>query len=541
MENPAPPPVPSAYPSGRPNVSGRLATERQLLDLNLGFSAAYMAVQYLSTQIESFPGTLTSQTFQALLSLAQSRQFESRKQAFFLYRDIFSAMVRMALIPEKGFAGRIIPRLQELLLSSTGPKKRAVAHALSTLPVCLDRPDPLLRETVCLFPLSFTGLLDEFTRKTGISPDYSRSAWQGRSLVLRLDPELRAVIKLARSRTNIQELAQEALWMNYLSRISLCANQKFYVPAPIQIQGNFVFRLNEIPEFEDPEHFIAKNPIAIAYLVHREYFDYPSHPGFHENRDSIREIFSRNAMLLGTLTGMGVIHTALIPLFHNRIQRERRRDRGVYRWEHGGRLDQWLESCRYPNFAQSGIRDFEHLFLLTDPRDLGHYIGEHMLSFILVMGSLFRNMDPGLRGLDGRGSPADARALFDPDLFSDLIHEVATSYYLAITGEPLKFALPVKHLVCRLIHGMGIDEHMEERLRVEDQERMTDPKFHEFLKTRGIEDPKIFSRAKEEIVLVTGPHLGGFNQPISVPELIDFLFTFSAMCVSGRYLKETRP
>ena len=46
-------------------------------------------------------------------------------------------------------------------------------------------------------------------------------------------------------------------------------------------------------------------------------------------------------------------------------------------------------------------------------------------------------------------------------------------------------------------------------------------------------------RGAEEITLFTGPHLGGFNQQISIPELIECVGTMAALCIYGRYLKET--
>jgi hypothetical protein len=39
---------------------------------------------------------------------------------------------------------------------------------------------------------------------------------------------------------------------------------------------------------------------------------------------------------------------------------------------------------------------------------------------------------------------------------------------------------------------------------------------------------------------MTGPHLGGFNQPISLPELIAFAAACAARCVAGRFRQETR-
>jgi len=45
---------------------------------------------------------------------------------------------------------------------------------------------------------------------------------------------------------------------------------------------------------------------------------------------------------------------------------------------------------------------------------------------------------------------------------------------------------------------------------------------------------------QKEIILTTGPHLGGFDQAISVPGLVDFLYNFSSLCISYCFEKENR-
>ncbi len=39
----------------------------------------------------------------------------------------------------------------------------------------------------------------------------------------------------------------------------------------------------------------------------------------------------------------------------------------------------------------------------------------------------------------------------------------------------------------------------------------------------------------------TGPHLGGFNERKSLPELIKFFETASAYCIAGKYWEEKFP
>jgi hypothetical protein len=83
---------------------------------------------------------------------------------------------------------------------------------------------------------------------------------------------------------------------------------------------------------------------------------------------------------------------------------------------------------------------------------------------------------------------------------------------------------------------------MEEILRVTDQKVMTDDEFEFFMKQRGYSDQKINELQKgiKDIVIHSGPHLGAFNDSISLPELIESVATMSALCIAGRYWKERR-
>jgi hypothetical protein len=44
-----------------------------------------------------------------------------------------------------------------------------------------------------------------------------------------------------------------------------------------------------------------------------------------------------------------------------------------------------------------------------------------------------------------------------------------------------------------------------------------------------------FERGLNDIVIHSGPHLGDFNAPISLPELIESVASMAALCVSGKY------
>ena len=82
-----------------PNNQERIHTEDQLKNQKLDFSAAFMAVQYLVSQMESFPESITDSTLDALLFLIESNRFNSQKQVLFLYSSAAMALIQMAKKP----------------------------------------------------------------------------------------------------------------------------------------------------------------------------------------------------------------------------------------------------------------------------------------------------------------------------------------------------------------------------------------------------------------------------------------------------------
>ncbi len=520
-----------------PNTDERCHTEMQLLNQTLDFSAAYMAVQYLVIHMDSSPDSITNQTLDALIVLIKSNRFDSQKQRFFLYVEAASALVHMAQKTWVPVTKRIIPQLQKILVSSNDKRQRAVSQALVKLPVRLKSEPAFSVFIPTPLKISLDGLLSNFMNVDPLS-----IKWQGRSLTFRTGDKEMGIIKFSKNKANTAELINEILWMDFLKKHPPCQVTNFYIPCPVRVENQYLFEILDTQGILFKNTQFACQPIAIAYRAQAHYFEYPNED-ISEKKFSnrqIKDIFFKNAHLLGNLTSKGIIHTALIPLFHNRVQQGRRNDNGAYLWEHGGRLDQWLDSCRYPNFASSGLRDFEHLIKMGDSKSLGHYIGEHILSFVLVIGSYFRNKAPSKRGKKGSHPPCDTRDLFDKTLFCELIKGVIERYYLAITGKRPDIILfnGLSELIDSLIEKMGMDDNMEEILRVQDQQSMSETQFAQFLMERGIENTKEYPQGKQDIILMTGPHLGGFSQPISIPALIEFLFCLSSLCVSDRFLVE---
>jgi hypothetical protein len=331
--------------------------------------------------------------------------------------------------------------------------------------------------------------------------------------------------------------------MEYLQKVKHEFPIKFDIPTPIRFGNSHLFRLTDFPyKLKLKKKMVMNINSAVAFRVHSDYFVYPNHLYEEERMDwnNFMEVMKRNAWLLGRLASMGIVHTAPVPLFHNRIQRHRRNDGGYYEWPRGGRLDRWLMSCRYPNLGKSGVRDFEHFEAVSgSSRRYYRLIGNHFMSIILICASYFRNHDPERTGFDKKGYPVDVRNLFCPDLMHELIEASFDSYYEGFTGRKIGDRLPIDfdNFVSRFIDEFGVDQYMEEVFRITDQEEMSDDEFNEFLMERGLDGDDIHSLSKglEDITLMTGPHLGGFNQRISLPELIHFTGTAASYCIGDRY------
>jgi hypothetical protein len=191
----------------------------------------------------------------------------------------------------------------------------------------------------------------------------------------------------------------------------------------------------------------------------------------------------------------------------------------------------------------SGIRDFEHFRSLeANRRHLYHHIGAQLLSLLLVAGSYFRNKEGHRVGRDHLGRPVDARDLFDFALMERTIRAVFEGYYQGFVGEELSWPLAFdsSRLTQRMVAEMGVDRHMEEILRVADQDGMSDDELRAFLEERGYDFKEAHGLRKGggDITMETGPHLGGFNERISLPEMIEAVGAISGVCIAERYWKE---
>jgi hypothetical protein len=350
------------------------------------------------------------------------------------------------------------------------------------------------------------------------------------------------VVKMARADQDPIELAMEAAWMEALAGRDWRFGCRFEIPEPLRFEGRHLLRPNGLPKPAPDRGALHPEGWAIAYLAPADYFVYPNDAlsGRLPEPDEFVEIMGRAALLFGVLAAAGIVHEAPIPLFHNRVQRHRRRDAGRYEWFRGGRLDRWLASCAYPNWGSTGLRDFEHLVAFNGPPlHFYRHLGNHFLSLLLVAGSYFRARDSRRVGHLPDGRPVDARDLFDIDLLIRVIEAICRGYYRGFVGRPLQGAAPLdaSALAGRMIEEMGVDRHMGEVLRAADQKAMTPVEFEAFLHRRGFAPSRTESlrQGEGDLAVSTGPHLGGFNQPISLPEMITAVETMAAVCIAGRY------
>ena len=486
--------------SHAPPSSARIREEQLLMHHRLDFSAAYMGVKYIREHVADYPFTITRHTRDALFTVFDTTRFKKAKQAFFLYHEAVCTLVEMAGTMEKDVSRTIVPDLLSLLMTSTGNLLRALSQGLGRL--AENRPAqhvPSIPDNAMPLEINFSCLAEKFKTPGQKSPGDGQWVWKGRSLIFRTDTTILGVIKFATSRDNVSEIRQEAVWMEWFSQDSL--EFETTVPEPIHIQSSYLFKItDELPQ-GGPQSIYG--PVCIVFMPCPGYYEYPNVED--ADQKHIKSSFFKSAFALGKLSSMGLYHTALIPLFHNRVQQNRRNDNGRYLWEHAGRLDQWLDSSRFPNFAASGLRDFEHIACQAKRLDLEHYTGEYLLSFIMVAGSCFRNKAPHRRGIDNTLPYVDTRDLFCPDLFESLLTGVCEHYFKGLTQcetfDPTPFNFPV--LVQQLIEKMGMDEHMQETLRIQDQLAMDDEQFKQFLAERGM--TRVPAKGEQEITLFTGP------------------------------------
>ncbi|MBW1901237.1 MAG: SidJ-related pseudokinase [Deltaproteobacteria bacterium] len=518
----------------------RTLSENTLTDKAYDFTAKYMAVYYLQSLTESNPEVINSDTISILEKVLLDYEFSHQTQAYFMYKEVANTLCSI-IIHSEDLADNALDTLKSLLGATSGHPHRATAEALGALPFSIQGPRITDKADGHIPCVTWEEICKEMDLTRTGPPGFV-----GRSLVAGVEPEGKLlVVKLARANESLDSLSCESLWMEYLLEQSHHFSVRFNIPEAIKIQESYTFRLRNIPAKGPQDIGLHPRGYAIGFVADEDYFTYPNDASEEKQltHEEFGEVISRNAWLLGRLASLGIVHAAPVPLFHNRVQRQRRRDQGLYEWARAGRLDRWLDTCLYPNLGVTGVRDFEHLVSFKGKSEsLYRHIGIHMLSLLLIVGSYFRNKDRERVGFDKHGRPVDARDLFDRDFLKALIYKLFCNYYSGFVSDEFKGVFPIdlEEFTSRMIDEMGVDRHMEEILRPADQNEMTDEEFKSFLRRRGFSTEKIksFRKGAGEIVINSGPHLGEFNHSISLPELIEAVGTMSSLCIAGKYCSQ---
>jgi len=522
----------------------RLEAETYLFGKRNDFVTTYMTVANLQYIIKQEINVIDKSTITALLCVLEGSEHTSQRQVFFLYKKAADALgAIISLTDDRQLADHARNALIRTIGISSGYPHRAAAEATGACPLTIKGPSIAKGISDHIPDISWK----TFLKKTGFPLNQSPKL-KGRNFVIssnRNDSIL--VVKLSSLKTGNRMLRAEGTWMDYLRhhQKDILIRENLDIPKPIKINNSYTFILQSLPLNPSDVLSIVPPYVAMGFICHKDYFRYPNEPCKNNpiSQEELIEIIKKNAFYLGHLSSIGIIHTAPIPLFHNRVQRERRNDHGFYEWRRGGRLDRWLASCKYPNVGKTGIRDFEHIVSFNgSARKLYEHIGKHIFSLILIAGSYFRNHYPDRIGFDENCQPIDVRDLFALNILKRSLNEIFNNYYLGFTGTEFNGSPPIdmNHLARRLVEELGVDRHMEEILRVAEQDAMCEQEFSDFLKQRGYSEKQLqdIRKGETDISILTGPHLGGFNQQISIPELIEFTASLSAICIADRFYND---
>ena len=262
-------------------VNSHLNNQRKLLDDSIrdiknpskDFTSMYFAVGYLQGIAEKDPEIITIEAIVTLQRLLRDRRYEKERRGFFLFRlaaDTLKAIIENSNGSPAGAEAQ--KALMSTLEDTTGYAHRVSAEALGALPLEIESPENIALAQGHIPHLQWSAL-KEITRI-----EITSVSLVGRSLVAELVSEKNLlVLKFARPEDTPGALLNEALWMDHIRNMTGTLTCRFNIPKPIEIHGNYLFKLVD-PPFQALENSdLHREMYAISFLAHKDYFRYPNH------------------------------------------------------------------------------------------------------------------------------------------------------------------------------------------------------------------------------------------------------------------------
>jgi len=268
--------------------------------------------------------------------------------------------------------------------------------------------------------------LSDLVNKLGT--DLAFKGAHGRTLVFEGKNGAQYGIKLKKKDEDVSEFEGEGTLLGYLNASKNALGLKSSLPHLIK-----TIRIVGIPEKikkalakasaggKGFEIEVKGGVMAMVYEAPKDYFKFLNDPSLGD--EEFMAASFRGLEDLFRLARHNLIHTALIELFHNVIQRGRE-DRGRFVWmvntvrpmmsrSGTGRLHAWTSAVKFPNLRGSGLADLAHMARIeeltkaennesvhlaplhrfkgsTQNFFLASYLGDYLLAWSLLVGSRFQ-------------------------------------------------------------------------------------------------------------------------------------------------------
>ncbi|MEE4608051.1 MAG: hypothetical protein V2L15_04120, partial [Desulfobacteraceae bacterium] len=293
-------------------------------DAPVAYAERIWALFHLDDEVQKSPGSLDAEVVAVLGRLLQEPRLGAKRQDLFLARKAAEVLVGFTGVQRRDLSQGAWSALMDTLAVTRGLAHRGTAETLGSLP-CLDAAGAPLPAPASGggAPVAWAKIVE----RAGLDPSGALQR-QGRSLVAGNGNGGRPlVVKMARADQDPEELAREAAWMEALAGQGSRFGCRFEIPEPLRFDGGHLVRPSSLPNPAPDPSALHPEGWAIAYLAPADYFVYPNDPlsGRLPVPEAFLEIMARAALLFGALAAAGIVHEAPIPLFHNRVQRHRRR------------------------------------------------------------------------------------------------------------------------------------------------------------------------------------------------------------------------